>query len=509
MPLKKPLPAQAADLPCAPSTLTLPNDPRYAGAAAQYTAAVAKMIGFEAAALRQIRTGVRRALKVLIRLSFEPGEQAALEVTSAPIPAGIRIALRDRGLPLAPAAENAGQAPERPLFDLKAHFDEVQIRNRGREGKEIVLIKHLPDPSLSAYAAACVRDASGAAAAPGPGRGKAPAPSAFTVRPLDPAEAPEVSRAIYRAYGYSYPHDYVYYPEKIAELNRRGEISSAVAVAADGEIAGHCSLKLWEENPQIAELTQGVVAPRFRAQGVFSALTGFLIAAARSRGLAAVFGEAVTVHPYSQRTGLQSGSRDCALFLAMVPDATVFKDLGGAQPERGSMLVQFQHLAPPRQAPVHAPAAHRDMIAAIYANLGTTPGLDAPAPRSGAGRAPETVTTVRLIRPLNAARIRIDRCGPGVVDDTRRQLKALCVQRWDVVHLILGLSDPATARFCSRFEELGFFFAGILPRGLPSGDALVLQYLNNVRVRYEGICTASTFAARLRDYVRTRDPNRV
>lgn len=504
MPLEPSLPDPERELPCEPSSLTIPNDPRYADAAGQFTAAVAKMIGFETAARRQIRAGVRRALKTLIRLSFEPGEKAALEVTSERIPAGIRIALRDHGLPLPSGAGAADHAPEQPLFDLRARFDEVEVRNRGREGKEIVLIKHLRDPSVSAYAAACVLEAADTA---GPGGREEPA--AFSVRPLRTDEAHEVSRAIYRAYGYSYPHDYVYYPEKIAELNRSGEIFSAVAVAADGTTAGHCSLKLWEENPRIAELTQGVVAPPFRSRGVFSALTEFLVSAARSRGLEGVFGAAVTSHPYSQRTGLQTGSRDCALFLAMVPAATVFKDLGGAHPERGSMLVQFQLLQPTEPKPVYAPAAHREMIAAVYENLGGTREMTAGTPRNTGTPGADTLTALRLIRPLNAARIRVDRLGPGVITETRRRLKALCVGRWDVVHLLLGLSDPATPVFCSRFEELGFFFAGILPRGLPSGDALVLQYLNNVRVRYEGIRTASPFAARLVDYVRTHDPNRL
>jgi hypothetical protein len=117
------------------------------------------------------------------------------------------------------------------------------------------------------------------------------------------------------------------------------------------------------------------------------------------------------------------------------------------------------------------------------------------------------VYKINLVRSLNFARIRIDRYGPNIVADIRLKLRELCLQRWDVIHLILNLSDPRTPRFCSRFEELGFFFAGILPLGLSSGDALMLQYLNTFCVRYSAIQTASRFAEDLVAYVRSCDPD--
>jgi serine/threonine-protein kinase RsbW len=86
-------------------------------------------------------------------------------------------------------------------------------------------------------------------------------------------------------------------------------------------------------------------------------------------------------------------------------------------------------------------------------------------------------------------------------------LRELCLQHWDVIHLVLNISDPQTSRFCSRFEELGFFFAGVLPLGLSSGDALILQYLNTVPAPYSTIRTASRFASELVGYVKSCDPN--
>jgi len=474
----------------------------------RYAAEVAHQIGFDAVLAQQISAGLRQALTSLLRYSFEPGEKALVELVCERIPAGLRISLSDRGLPLSagdPGSVDVGSGADNPLYGLNDYFDEVHFHNRGPAGKEIVLCKHLPDPSLAEYAAACALDTAEASDAERPG---APAEIHCTVRPLKASEAHEVSKAVYTAYGYSYPHEHVYYPEKIAELNRRGEIFSVVAVADNGEIAGHCSLQLWEENPCIAELTQGVVKPRFRSQGCFARLTEYLIETARTQDLTGVFGEAVTAHPYSQRAALQFGLRDCALFLGLIPATAEFKGLKrGGFAERGSMLVQFRHLKVPPPTPVFAPAAHRAMIAAIYANLGITPDWRSPSAESDPQVAEASAMAVKLSRALNLARIRIDRWGPDAIDILRRHVKELCLHQRQVIHLLLGLADPATAVLAQRCEELGFFFAGVLPCGLPSGDALILQYLNNFAVRYEALQTASEFAARLAAYVQKHDPS--
>jgi len=493
---------------CAPSRLSIPNDPFYVEPTCRYAAEVAHQIGFDAVLAQQISAGLRQALTSLLRYSFEPGEKALVELVCERIPAGLRISLRDRGLPLSagdPGSVDVGSGADNPLYGLNDYFDEVHFHNRGPAGKEIVLCKHLPDPSLAEYAAACALDTAEASDAERPG---APAEIHCTVRPLKASEAHEVSKAVYTAYGYSYPHEHVYYPEKIAELNRRGEIFSVVAVADNGEIAGHCSLQLWEENPCIAELTQGVVKPRFRSQGCFARLTEYLIETARTQDLTGVFGEAVTAHPYSQRAALQFGLRDCALFLGLIPATAEFKGLKrGGFAERGSMLVQFRHLKVPPPTPVFAPAAHRAMIAAIYANLGITPDWRSPSAESDPQVAEASAMAVKLSRALNLARIRIDRWGPDAIDILRRHVKELCLHQRQVIHLLLGLADPATAVLAQRCEELGFFFAGVLPCGLPSGDALILQYLNNFAVRYEALQTASEFAARLAAYVQKHDPS--
>jgi hypothetical protein len=78
-----------------------------------------------------------------------------------------------------------------------------------------------------------------------------------------------------------------------------------------------------------------------------------------------------------------------------------------------------------------------------------------------------------------------------------------------VISLYLKLSDPLTSYLTDEFEKMGFFFAGILPGALAGGDALILQYLNNVPIDYEKIQLDSDAGKHLLDYIMSVDPNRV
>jgi anti-sigma regulatory factor (Ser/Thr protein kinase) len=493
---------------CELSHLTIPSDSRYVGVAARYAAEVARLIGFDDRVQDQISHGIQAALPALMHYSFEAQERGTLDVSCERIPAGLKIVIQDKGLPfgdMGPWPADANVTDD-AFLSLRDHFDEIHFNNLGPKGKEVILVKHLADASLAEYEVACrfqPPDASEATQR----FPLAQAATRCTVRPMGPSDALEISKTVYKTYGYSYSHDYIYYPEKIAALNASGEVHSALAVTEQNEIVGHCALSLWGDNPEIAEMGQGVVVPKYRSLGCFARLSEYLIGIARSRGLKGVFAEAVTLHPFSQKTALQHGLKECALFLCMIPITVDFKGVGTEPSSRGSMLVLFKYLDKSRATEVYAPPQHAEMIRAIYTNLDAAMVPRISTAPENVMEEGESVYKINLIRSLNFARIRVERCGRNIVSDIRHKLRELCLQHWDVIHLILNLSDPQTPRFCHRFEELGFFFAGVLPLGLSSGEALILQYLNTSCVPYSAIQTASRFGADLVAYVKSRDPS--
>jgi hypothetical protein len=111
------------------------------------------------------------------------------------------------------------------------------------------------------------------------------------------------------------------------------------------------------------------------------------------------------------------------------------------------------------------------------------------------------------VASMNYARMIIERYGRNIVSELKNKVKEICLQKTDIVNLFLNLSDPLTGTYAAQFENLGFFFGGILPGGFRNGDALILQYLSNVPIDYDAIQVESGIAKKLLTYVREQDPN--
>jgi anti-sigma regulatory factor (Ser/Thr protein kinase) len=139
-------------LKCEFSSIRIPNDPKYATAAAIYVSEIAKTIGMQIQDLKSLENGITEAITALIGYSFEPGEKENLEIRCERTPAGLQVSLRDKGLPFGKAGMDSAtpeissdEGPDmgEPVFRLKEYFDEIQFNNLGPRGKELVLIKQL------------------------------------------------------------------------------------------------------------------------------------------------------------------------------------------------------------------------------------------------------------------------------------------------------------------------------------------------------------------------------
>jgi serine/threonine-protein kinase RsbW len=465
--------------------------------------------------LESLEKGLIEGINALIEYSFEAGEKGLLEVICERIPEGFKVSLRDKGLPFSTVAPELSITDDQvedipglaePISHLKKYLDEIRLHNLGPEGKELVLIKHLKNKSIADYYAACDLEPYEPSAAP---IALSEDQAKCRIRRMKPDDAAEISKTIYKTYGYTYPHDYVYYPEKIIALNESGQIFSAVAIAGDEEIAGYGVFQIWEENPKIVEMAQGVVKPQFRSLGCFGNITQYLLDEAKSRGIQGTFGEAVTNHTVSQHTVHGFGFKDCGLRLGVLPPNTVFKGMTGKIPYKMSLLVQFLYLQqmPANALKVYAPDHHKDMIADLYKEMGVRPEIKKAVQAKTKRTSATSIVKMRQIASMNYARIIIERYGRNIVGELKNKVKEICRQKTETINLFLNMSDPLTGTYGPQFEKLGFFFAGILPGGFKNGDALILQYINNVPIDYDAIQVKSAIAQRLLAYVREQDPN--
>ncbi|MGD9080946.1 MAG: hypothetical protein PVG96_16475, partial [Desulfobacterales bacterium] len=149
---------------CEYSSMQIPADPKYAAAAAAYVCEIARTIGMQEQDLESLEKGMIKGINALIEYSFEAGENGILEVICERIPEGFKVSLRDKGLPFSTIAAELSITDEHvedipgmaePISHLKKYLDEIRLLNLGPDGKELVLIKHLKNKSITDYYAAC------------------------------------------------------------------------------------------------------------------------------------------------------------------------------------------------------------------------------------------------------------------------------------------------------------------------------------------------------------------
>lgn len=509
------------DVKCERSQMVIPIDLKYLEIASQYTGSVAEKFGLNEQAVKEIRRATEQTLSWVIDYSFEETDRGFIDISCEIVPEGFKITLKDKGLPLNPSqpdpsktdpfkTDPAGIKKETPngLSDSllpKTEMDEIRFNNLGPKGKEIVLIKHSKQSRITDHYQACELNFYDDAKI-----NQTPVVKIhYTVRPLEPGEEIEVSKCIYQGYGYTYPYEHVYYPEKLIELNKSNMLFSVVAATQDNEIAGHCALRYDHTDRGVGEIGLGVVKPKFRAQGCFERMVAFLLEKAKADRLLGIYVQAVTVHTYSQQVAAHYKMVECAAFLAYLPAAVTFKGVKKKLLQRDSVMASFIYFNPPPTPwDIYPPAKHKAMIQSLYDQLKMTPHIKNPPDSGRKDVAGPSGVQINIMKSIDFARIKIETYGQGIVDETRKIIRDLCLKKIEVINVYINLSHPFTPYFSEKIEEMGCFFAGLLPGAMPGKeDALIFQYLNNVEMDYEKIKLNSPQAKRLLDYIKRHDPH--
>lgn len=486
--------------------MTFPNKLNYSFMVQSFVREIAKKIGFAGDELEQIDIAIEESVSnIMVHASDE--ENPTFDIICEKIPGGIKITLKEMGIPFDPERIKKYEL-SKVLDDLSTSglgiyliqkvMDELSFHNLGPQGKETVMIKYLP----------------GAQAAMHPGESlverQTPGIIAekieYDVRGLDQHEAIEVSRCAYKTHGYTFFDDHIYYPERLVEMNRTSEMISAVAVTRDNIFMGHSALLYQYPEDTIAELTFVFVNVEYRGQGALNRLVDYLFQVPKKRELRGIYAYAVTNHIFTQKSMIKFQINDCGLLLATSPASWKFKGISEGASQRISVALGFRYMMPPVPYNLFVPEHHKEMVAKLYQNLGASHNFMAPSADSLEYDCPVSVINTGVNELEGCAEIFIATYGSDIRLQLRKILQGFCVQQVSAINLFLKLKDPMTYWLTSEFEALGFFFAGILPESR-IGDALVLQYLNNVDLDYSKILLVSDVAKELAAYIREHDPN--
>jgi len=473
--------------------LTLIADAAYLGAALGFVQETAGQLGLAPRDVTALARATEEVSLNVIEHAFEPGQPATFDIVLMRGPGEVVVAVEDRGLPFDWKLLEASPRSALTVPSLAGFADAVHFANLGPRGNRVEIVKRLPFQAIDAYPGTVKPGA----VAPPPAH---PQANPVTLRPMTPDDAVAVARCTYAVYGYTVPDDYLYFPDHMREMLHGGLLEVCVGESAEGEVVSCLTREVDRPGAAVGYLGEGMVEPRYRGHRLLEQMLGFSLEQARDKRMLGLYAEAVTVHPFSQKSNLALGAAETGVQLA--DEAPIdFKQIAeSASKKRTATVLHFFKANQMPRRTVYPPEHHRAMVERIYERGGFDRMVATTSPAAGPAPARGAQVSVKIYPAWSEAALRVTAYGDDLPDLVRLRLRELCLQRIDWISLDLPLSHPEARTLCAPIESLGFFFAGIIPE-LADDDVLRLQYLNEVEADVESAKLASDFGKELFDYV--------
>ncbi len=407
---------------------------------------------------------------------------------------GVKIDVRDKGMPIDPRIIKVVpidcKNKNRGLNRIYTLVDSFKYFNLGLQGKQFSIVKFTP-VSLR------LKESQGFYSDIGDDfdqNAKEILRDRLLVRPFRAGDEVWIPRLIYKNYGYTYFKDLFYYPEKILQKEQTGEILSIVA-EVDEQIVGHFALvKLQKSN--IAEIGIAVVDPAFKGMGIMKEMFKLLIQKAKELGLDALFGEAITFHPYSQRANARFGFKTTALLLGDIHQMVRLKDHKYPfRQKRGAVALEYKLLKPFTKK-IALPKRYAPIIQKTY-NLLELPFTPLTIKNNAASSIQLEHNPLFAITTL-------------VIDGYRKDFEQVLKQRFeeaiakhpDMIYADINLEKVASIdTVVELLREYGFFYAGVIFLRRKSCDYLRLQFEASENIEEQHIVCYSDFCKELHQFI--------
>jgi anti-sigma regulatory factor (Ser/Thr protein kinase)/N-acetylglutamate synthase-like GNAT family acetyltransferase len=465
-------------------TLSIPNQVRYLPLAVNVVREAAHLAEISEEDVKDIVTASRELIFNAIRHAYPKNMSGMIDIDILFLRHGIQISVHDMGLPF----DFDGYMASERTGGLKAiadYVDELRFSNLGRRGKSFTIFKSHPldldDVVFQPYSD--LEDESPASLKP----------ASIQIRDYECGDEEAISRLIYNNYTYSYYKSLFYYPKKIRELNESGEIASVVAETREGKIVGHFALVMIE-NANIAEIGVAVVHPDYKGMGIMNAMLDRIQQRARELKLDAIFGEALMLHPYSQRANLRHGFGESALLLGIVPNTVSLTDPNAVRTDkRSAVLIGYKILSGATSRRIVVPKRYETLVRRIYANnrLAIEP-LETPECET------QSRISYELSHHTQTGTIVIDSVPADFAHSIRHYLHILYKKHVDMIYADINLMKCAWVdEAVEILKEEGFVFSGVLFYRKEGCDYLRMQLPNSDNVETERIVCHSDFCSNL------------
>lgn len=430
----------------------------------------------------------------IVKYGFEGDTGSPVDIIISKRLHSLVVAVEDKGLPFDYDKLARGEEKRFKSYLSKQYADEVHFQSLGTRGNRTEIVKNLPASDIRREMDISEHHEHLKAE-------QAPPDEKITIGMFDPEKIHDLVRLVYKCYGYTYANEFMYFPEEILARLNSGIMTSAGAFNSKGELIGHLGFIYSKAGAKVAESGEAVVDPRYRGRGIFPKMKDFLIDYASKKNVVGVYGEAVTVHPYSQKGSIELGGGETGFLLGYSPGTVTFRNISDQEkPRRQSIALMFTPVSSTKPGAVYVPEVYKELIGSIYDRIGFRRKMVPEDSDTAITTRRQAITTVSIRHDHNQALIQVERIGRKTADEIRFHLKHLTLERVDCIYVDLPLNQKGAGHVASEVRKLGFFFGCIIPE-YKDGDILRLQYLNNVEISKDDIKTASDFGSRLLDTI--------
>ncbi len=385
------------------------------------------------------------------------------------------ISLRENGIPFltteaerfTPDTLEGLEKPGLGTFLMEQVMDSVEYFIHGRAGKETLMKKRISSSLLPQELVPTEQVKK---------KKHRPLVKQALIRRASAEDLPQICRLAWKCYGYTH-EDLLYNIELLREKFQNGEVVPIIAIdPKSSEIIAHEALKYHDPEIRVPELGLAFIDPSYRCPHLTAELARFAKDTAAADGAQGIFDCSVTTHIYSQRAIQQFlGSSPCSIMLAIAASGMQARKLTTTTQSKGSVVNHYYPFNF-REHTLYIPPRHRHMAEQIYSWL--------KLPRTFASAAPNppvengALTSFALPDELNVSFIIVDRIGYDSYEGIRQIWRRCKAERRDAIYLFIPSGSAHAAYLSDLCEELGFFFAGIMPHIHQGDDRLILQWLD-------------------------------
>ncbi len=344
---------------------------------------------------------------------------------------------------------------------IKNLVDDFIFLNKGKDGKEYRIVKNIKHKHITEiFEEAEIKKEE-----------EVTESVEYSLKIVTEEDAEDISKLIYRVYGYTYPKEEMYFPDKVKLALRQGKKFGVIIRTNTGEAVGYFAV-IMSTDSKIGEVGEAVVSPKHRGKGLMKRMLKALIEISKEKGLLGLFGEAVTVHTISQKVNAKFDFKSTALLIGMFPSDIKYKNLAENYPQRISVVIDFLPFYKDEVKEVFLPKEYSKILKEIYQNLGFK--VKNLKPKKYEIPDFSKIDTNISYKFGNAVLI-VRKYGKDFELQVEHRIRDLQKKGIKAIFIDLPLDDPFTKDVVSALKKIGFIFAGLMPMFHKEKDYLRMQ----------------------------------